>query len=225
MPLEATSDYLARESRPKLRPRQGALRLAWPPSPPNSSSCSFRRRWLLGISLLAALTLSWCAVRLGERWCYPLHHQDWIVKFARENQLRPSLVASVVREESRFRVDARSPMGAQGLMQLLPSTARWVSEDLDGTPFVAESLTAPEVNLRLGAIYLAHLRDRFGARPVLYLSAYNAGPRVVEEWLEQQEGQLSIPEIPFPETRAYVASVLRGQARYGKLYPGLDADL
>lgn len=155
---------------------------------------------------------------------YPLRHRDSIVKYARQYSFRPSLVASLIRQESRFRTNARSPIGAMGLMQLLPSTARWVSEDLQGSPFAPESLQTPKVNLSLGAAYLAHLRERFGEEPVLYLSAYNAGPQCVREWMAGRATALRVSEIPYPETRAYVDAVLRGQVRYAQLYPSLDLD-
>jgi soluble lytic murein transglycosylase len=229
MPLEAADRHRDKERAPAFgtgrsgwsRPKIGSLRLAWPPQTTDKAS-PLPRYAALALVLAAGLLLVTAASGIRQRWLYPLAHQELIVHFARENNLSPSLVAAVVRQESHFRANARSSMGALGLMQLLPSTARWVSEELARVPYAPETLLLPEVNLRLGATYLGHLRDRFRDEPVLYLSAYNAGPQVVEEWLRRQEGQLTIPEIPFPETRAYVASVLRLQARYGELYPDLD---
>ena len=177
----------------------------------------------MAITLVGVLC-GYAASRLTVRWSHPLEHRREIVHYARANGLRPSLVAALIRHESSFRPHARSPVGAVGLMQLMPTTARWVSEHLEGRPFSSESLLTPENNLRLGSVYLGHLRQRFGEQPVIYLAAYNAGPQQVEDWLQRQEGRLSIPEIPFPETRAYVASVLESQERYARLYPGLDGE-
>lgn len=202
-------------------PRFGAARLAWPPRP---SASKMRFSWHIVAGLLCLAGLGMLAFSpVGQRWVYPLPHRGSIVKFARENGLRPTLVAALIRQESSFRVNARSAVGATGLMQLLPSTAQWVSESLEGSKFSLARLTEPEVNLRLGALYLGHLRDRFGERPILYLAAYNAGPRCVDEWLGEMNGRLAVADIPFPETRAYVAGVLRGQASYAQLYPELDA--
>ena len=97
----------------------------------------------------------------------------------------PALVLAVARQESLFDPAARSPAGALGLMQLMPGTAQSMAREL-GEPFSRGRLIQdPSFNLRLGASYLGQQLARFDNEPVLALAAYNAGPRRVTEWLEQ----------------------------------------
>ena len=93
------------------------------------------------------------------------------------------LVLAIVRQESAFDVSAVSPAGAQGLMQLMPGTARGIAGTL-GIPYSPGDLTAsPQYNLSLGSAYIANLLDRFAGSYILALAAYNAGPSRVNQWL------------------------------------------
>ena len=121
---------------------------------------------------------------------------------ARRHGLDPSLALAVVRVESCFDVRARSVAGAEGLMQLMPATARELG--------VADAFSA-RANLDGGSRYLARMLERFGGDETLALAAYNAGPGHVT-----RHG--GVP--PFPETVAYVARVLAARARYRRAAPG-----
>ncbi len=142
---------------------------------------------------------------------YPLEYQDIIRAHARNYDLDPDLLAAVVYVESRFRPDARSAAGAIGLMQLLPDTAQGIATRTGGTKFVLSDLQDPEVNIRYGAWYLDHLRDRYGDMRTA-LAAYHAGQGNVDRWQREGSG------IVFPETRAYVSEVERVTRVYERAY-------
>ncbi len=125
------------------------------------------------------------------------------------------LILAVIRTESNFRANARSAAGAVGLMQLLPETFLWISEEKLEENLPLASLSSAEVNVRYGTYYLAYLTERFGDLRTA-LAAYNAGEGRVAEWLDEQNGTLSA--IPYLETRTYVDKVLRTYARYTGKY-------
>lgn len=117
-------------------------------------------------------------------------YEELIAEHARLNDIRPDLVRAVVQVESRFNPYARSPKGAQGLMQLMPGTAGQLG---------VKNPYSPEENIRAGVAYLRQLLDRYDNDEQLALAAYNAGPEAVDKY-----GQ-SIP--PYRETRSYVAQI------------------
>jgi soluble lytic murein transglycosylase len=154
------------------------------------------------------------------RWYYPLHYRSILVQQASAHGLDPYLVAAVIRTESGFKPDATSSRGARGLMQIMPETGEWAARQLR-LPFSPEMLYEPEYNIRLGCWYLASLRDEFGGDLVLSLAAYNAGRSNVKRWLDERQwtGESHrLDQIPFPETRHYVAKVLRDVERYRMIY-------
>ena len=142
---------------------------------------------------------------------YPLHAMaegDWPIP--------TELALAIARQESEFNPRAVSPAGARGLMQLMPGTAREVSDRL-GVAFDLGRLTAdPIYNARLGAAYLLRMLDAYDGSYLLAAAAYNAGPGRVREWLEafgdprgpDVDAVLWIESIPFEETRNYVMRVL-----------------
>jgi soluble lytic murein transglycosylase len=156
----------------------------------------------------------------AQRLLHPIHYAGAICQVAREERLDPWLLAAVVRHESGYAPRAVSPAGARGLMQLLPSTAAWMAGERGQKVGLAD-LFEPEVNLRLGAAYLRWLLDRYQGDEILALAAYNGGLRNVDAWRAALGPRLSPEQMPFPETRFFVASVLRTRARYRWLYPEL----
>ena len=129
-----------------------------------------------------------------------------------------ALVASVINQESGGRVDAVSPKGALGIMQLMPDTARQVAQEL-GLSFNLGRLTRDaDYNKHLGSAYLSKLLERYDGEQALAVAAYNAGPARVDEWLarfgDPRIGDLSVSswvrQIPFKETREYTTKVLAG---------------
>lgn len=149
--------------------------------------------------------------------------------------VEPALVLAVARQESLFDPAARSPVGALGLMQLMPSTAQAMAR-ASGLPFSRLRLVAdPAYNVRLGAGYLATQLDLFDQEPALALAAYNAGPGRVADWLrlngdprgaDRHELIDWIELIPFAETRNYVQRVLEARDMYRLILapPKVSAD-
>lgn len=156
-----------------------------------------------------------------QRCLYPLQFERELVREARVNHLDPWLVAAVVYQESRFSPRAVSPVGAVGLMQLMPGTA----DEMAARHGLAGplNLATPSLNLRLGTTYLRCLLDRFQGDPVKALAAYNGGPANVERWCGDDD-QLSLEEIGYPETRHFVDAVLDSREQYRRLYPRLEEE-
>jgi soluble lytic murein transglycosylase len=139
-----------------------------------------------------------------------------------QHDLPRGLVHAVMRQESAFDPAIVSPANAVGLMQLMPATAKQAAGELS-LPFDEADLTRPDVNLRLGAFYIAKLLRMFGENVALAAAAYNAGPRAVSHWLESSSDDdldLWVARIPFEETRTYVARVMQNLARYQWLEGG-----
>jgi peptidoglycan lytic transglycosylase len=126
-----------------------------------------------------------------------------------------------MREESGFKPDAISPVGARGLLQLMPETAARVAPDLGLAAPAPEALYEPALNVRLGTALLANLVHEFDGRLPLAIGGYNAGASAVERWLADAPALVEdewIEAIPYDETRAYVRRVLRSLRAYEVLY-------
>jgi soluble lytic murein transglycosylase len=134
----------------------------------------------------------------------------------------PLLVLAVIREESNFFPGAISTSDARGLMQLLPSTAKWIAQSKLGIAYREEDLFDPETNIRLGTWYLGSLLGQFGGDVSRAVAAYNGGPGNVTRWLEAA-GSVSRAEFPgllaLAETREYLVKVLNAWLTYRGLYP------
>ena len=142
-------------------------------------------------------------------WRFPLAMQEAFRQHASEQQLDPWLLMAIARRESAFNPHARSAVGARGLMQLMPATARQVARQA-GIPLHDDSLFEVQTNIALGSHYLGELLQRYAGNRLLALAAYNAGPHRVDRWLDQQPTPFDvfIESIPFHETREYVQAVL-----------------
>jgi soluble lytic murein transglycosylase len=150
----------------------------------------------------------------------PLNHQDIIREQAREKHLDPALIAAVIYAETKF--DPRtSPAGAEGYMQILPQTAEFLAHRSGATTFTTADLATPQVNIAYGTYYLRYLLDHYGGKVMLALAAYNGGMANVDQWVASARADghaLTVSEIPFPETRAYVLKVLDKQKAYRSTY-------
>jgi soluble lytic murein transglycosylase len=144
----------------------------------------------------------------------PLKHEDIIRQQAKEKGVDAALIAAVIYSESRFR-DQTSSAGARGLMQITPESAKEIERLSGGTTFHTEDLSDPEINIRYGTFLLGELIDRYEGDVVAALAAYNAGPSNVDAW---GGSDLSLSDIRFPETRAYVEDVLDKQVEYRDRY-------
>jgi soluble lytic murein transglycosylase len=159
-------------------------------------------------------------------WLRPALHKTLINKYAGEYKFDPLWVMSIIRVESRFAPSAQSSRGAVGLMQLLPSTARELAPEIGLGHFKDEDLKDPDTNLHLGFQYLAKLKHEFPDDEVAVLAAYNAGPRITQQW-RKGKPVLEMDDIPYPETRRFVQQVqytytiLKALQRWKRLF-GID---
>jgi len=142
-----------------------------------------------------------------EQGLHPLRFSPAFQQAALSTGLNPALLLGVAKAESQFMPMARSPVGAIGLLQLMPDTAR----DVAGAPLPDQSLENPETSSRLGALYLSQLLEQWHDDLLATVASYNAGPGAVARWdgsLRQHEPELWVEQIPYPETRLYVKKVL-----------------
>ncbi len=177
---------------------------------------------------IEGINQGWALIREGEGWnerllriVYPFPNREMVEREAEEWGVDPFLIAGLIRQESAWDRDIVSAAGAVGLMQVMPSTGRQLARasGLDG--FSTESLESAEVNLHLGARFLADMLERFGPELPLVLSAYNAGPTRANRWknFPEHADPLRFTErIPFTETRGYVKNVTRNRDLYRALY-------
>ena len=151
----------------------------------------------------------------------PLSQASVIRQQAAAEHLDPALIAAVIYAESKF--DPRpSAAGAQGLMQILPTTAYFIAHLSGGSRFTASDLSTPSINVAYGSYYLRYLLDHYGGNEMLALAAYNGGMANVDSWVARADAAgrtLTLARIPFGETRAYVQRVLAAQQAYRTTYP------
>ena len=141
---------------------------------------------------------------------FPLLFKQEIMNTAKLQQLDPALIFGVIRQESAFMMDARSPAGALGLMQLMPATGRMTAQQ-ERIPLAnTQALLQTDKNILLGSSYLRRMLNQFDGNPALATAAYNAGPHRVKRWRPEaaQSADVWVDRIPFHETRNYVRNVL-----------------
>lgn len=151
---------------------------------------------------------------------YPMEYESTIRLCARLNDIPPAYVASVILAESSYDPQAVSSVNAQGLMQLLPSTAEWIAGKL-GETYTEGCLFNPETNLRYGCWYLGFLMQRYHGDMRLSSSAYHAGQGNVDKWLQNPEYSpdgVTLAVIPYESTDTYVQRVLKYYEKYAELY-------
>ena len=150
------------------------------------------------------------------RMYYPVKYVDTIVKYSRQNNLDPYLMMGLIHQESFFSPLVRSPVGATGLMQLMPATANELARRLGGSANVEN----PEVNIRLGTYYFRQLVNMFGGAVPLAVASYNAGQGNVQRWrraVPHRPMDEFLESIPFSETRNYVKRVTMLSASYRRV--------
>jgi soluble lytic murein transglycosylase len=150
---------------------------------------------------------------------FPLAYGQEVLKIATQQKVSPPLLFAIARQESAFAADARSPAGAMGLMQLLPSTAKYTARKAGVNYKSKYDLLTPEKNITLGSHYINELLTQFDGNRILASAAYNAGPHRVKQWLADTDKQLAhdiwVETIPFNETRKYVQNILAYSVIYG----------
>jgi len=147
-------------------------------------------------------------------------HRDVMQDYVRETGLDEAWVYGLIRQESRFVQQAHSGVGASGLMQLMPGTARWVAKRLGIKRFRQSMVNQLDTNLALGTHYLKYVLDKLDGQPLLATAAYNAGPRRAIRWRspDAMEGAIYAETIPFTETRGYVQKVMSNAVYYGNRF-------
>ncbi|HXG59168.1 MAG TPA: transglycosylase SLT domain-containing protein [Thermoanaerobaculia bacterium] len=150
---------------------------------------------------------------------YPRRYEEPIERNARKNELDPNLVKALILQESYYNPAARSPVGATGLMQIMPPTGRELARMLHGR-FSNPDLEDPEENIELGTLHLRRLIALFGGNVHLAVASYNAGQGNVLRWRRAAPGRPLdefLESIPFPETRNYVKRVTMLRSSYERL--------
>ncbi len=175
----------------------------------------------VAVTLMLAGVLALAAENAARNPPLPLTNAAIIREQASAKHLDPALIAAVIYAESKFE-PRPSVAGAQGLMQILPTTAYYLARLSGGSRFTAGDLATPRVNVAYGSYYLRYLLDHYAGNELLALAAYNGGLTNVDEWRAHAEAEgreLTVEAIPFPETREYVQRVMTAQERYRSTYP------
>jgi soluble lytic murein transglycosylase len=158
---------------------------------------------------------------------FPMPHKQAVLKRTSEIALDPAYVYGLIRQESRFVMDARSSVGASGLMQVMPATAKWTARKIGLQGFTIEQLNHRETNIAIGTGYLKLVLDNFEGSQALAAAAYNAGPSRSRRWRNGPvlEGAIWAENVPFHETRDYVKKVLSNATLYAALISGQPQSL
>jgi soluble lytic murein transglycosylase len=153
---------------------------------------------------------------------YLTPYRERIEPNARERGLDLAWVYGLMRQESRFIPAARSSVGAQGLMQIMPSTGKWIAGKLGMKGYQVGWLSDPETNVMFGTTYMRMVLEGLDDHPVLASAAYNAGPGRAKKWKDGRplEGAIYAETIPFTETRDYVKKVMANAVIYAALLDG-----
>lgn len=158
---------------------------------------------------------------------YPMPFKDEVVPRARTIGLDPAYVYGLIRQESRFIMDARSHVGASGLMQVMPATAKWTAKKIGMTDFQPSMINQHDVNITIGTAYLKLALDDFDGSMALAAAGYNAGPGRPRNWRNGPvlDAAIWAENVPFTETRDYVKKVLANTTNYAAAITGQPQSL
>ena len=162
---------------------------------------------------------------LGQR--FPMPFREAVVRRSQSINLDPAYVYGLIRQESRFIMDARSGVGASGLMQVMPATARWTAKKIGLESFTADQINDRDTNLTIGTAYLKLALDDLGGSMAMAAAAYNAGPGRPRNWRNGPvlDAAIWAENIPFNETRDYVKKVLANTTSYAAILTGQPQSL
>ena len=161
---------------------------------------------------------------------FPMPFREAVVKRAQGINLDPAYVYGLIRQESRFIMDARSGVGASGLMQVMPATARWTAKKIGLEGFTADQINDRDTNITIGTAYLKLALDDLGGSMAMAAAAYNAGPGRPRIWRGQNgspvlDAAIWAENVPFGETRDYVKKVLSNTTNYAAILTGQPQSL
>ena len=152
---------------------------------------------------------------------YPKMYSEYVEKYAKEFNVDPLLIFSIIKAESNFNEKAHSSSGAKGLMQLMEATALEIANKINEPLIEQDSLLEPEKNIMIGTKYYAELLKSYDGNMLLALTAYNAGMGNVNEWIQngiiKQDGS-DIENIPYKETNMYVRKIINNYKMYETIY-------
>lgn len=191
-----------------------------------------KRTLIIVIIIAIAIAAGFCIDTVWsmlERKTHPKDYSDIVERYAAEYNIPPEIIFAVIKTESNFDPNAKSRVGALGLMQMMPSTFEWLTgEEHLNEKLLTLKLFDPEVSIRYGTYYISYLKNRFFKEQAnesvnwnVIFAAYNGGEGNVAKWLSDPEcvdenGRLV--NIPFPETRSYVSKVNKAINTYKELY-------
>ena len=158
---------------------------------------------------------------------FPMPLREIVLRRSQAIGMDPAYVYGLIRQESRFVMDARSHVGASGLMQVMPATAKWTAKKIGLTGFTPEQITDKETNVAIGTGYLKLVLDDFAGSMPMAAAAYNAGPSRPRNWRNGPviEAAIWAENIPFQETRDYVKKVLSNTTNYAAIITGKPQSL
>ncbi len=147
---------------------------------------------------------------------YPTPYRDYLQKASKARDIDEAWVYGIIRQESRFMHYAKSSVGAGGLMQVMPATAKWIAKKLGWSTYNDGMLHDIDTNVNLGTYYMRYTLDTFDGQEAMATAAYNAGPGRARRWAADMplEGAIYAETIPFSETRNYVKKVLANAHMY-----------
>ncbi len=158
--------------------------------------------------------------KVSDALLYPRPFSKFIRRYSEEQAIMEDWVYGLIRQESRFLTQAKSSVGANGLMQIMPRTAEWIAQYLEEEDFKPQTIYEPKTNIRFGTAYLRSLLERLDQSIVLSTTGYNAGPHRAIKWraslTKPVEAAIFIETIPYTETRGYVQNVLANTVEYSQ---------
>lgn len=152
---------------------------------------------------------------------FPIAHRWWFNFYGEKHSIDPITLMSLARQESAMDIEAKSPVGARGIMQIMPSTAKYTARKYELSYDSSNDLYEVGKNIEIGSHYLKGLLEQYDNNRIFAFAAYNAGPHRVKTWRERTQGKLDayafIEAIPFNETRGYVQNILMFETYYRDL--------
>lgn len=152
---------------------------------------------------------------------YPKKYSEYVERYAKEFNVDPLLIFSIIKAESNFKKEAISSSNAKGLMQLMDATAEEIANKIDEPIVEKESLLEPEKNIMIGTKYYSDLLKKYNGNILLALAAYNAGIGNINNWIKTgiiKEDGSDIENIPYKETNMYVRKIINNYKMYQKIY-------
>ncbi len=174
----------------------------------------------LAVAAIGLGFLSDFIITCFEKNAYPREYTEYVDLYAEKYGVPETVVYAVIHTESSFDSGAVSSAGAVGLMQMLPETFEWLTDEILFDHLESGMLYDPETNIKYGTYLLSRYYDRYGDWELVF-AAYNGGPGNLDEWLEDPEysdGEGGLKQIPFRETRQYVKKVADAWDMYERLY-------